>query len=97
MASTLTMMIDREDYHSEPLLLEIHLQNSFILEKHFKMDTLPSQSSSTGTTSAFTTFVGPSNTMAWLESFLDGVNDLIVVQHDGRQQVRGGAVVWRRI
>jgi hypothetical protein len=38
-----------------------------------------------GTSSAFCpTFVGPSNTMAWLETFLDEVNDLIVVQHDGR-------------
>jgi hypothetical protein len=42
-----------------------------------------------GTTSAFcTTFAGPD--MAWLETFLDDVNDLIVVQHDVRQQVQGG-------
>jgi hypothetical protein len=44
-----------------------------------------------GTTSAFcTTFVGPNP--AWLETFLDDVNDLIVVQHDIRQQVVNGGV-----
>jgi hypothetical protein len=63
MASTLTMMIDREDYHSEPLL-EDPSTGTFILEKHFKTDTLPSQSSSTELPQPFTTFVGPSNTMA---------------------------------
>jgi hypothetical protein len=37
------MMIEGEDYHSEPLLLEDpSTGTAFILEKHFKTDTLPS-------------------------------------------------------
>jgi hypothetical protein len=37
-----------------------------------------------------TTFCGPE--MSWLETFLDGVDDLIVIDHDKRQQVKEGGV-----
>jgi hypothetical protein len=80
------MMMMIEDYHSEPLLLEDPSTGTFILEKHFKMDTLPSQSSATRNCQPFVHICWAQQYYG-LETFWT-VNDLIVVQHDGRQQVR---------